>query len=168
MVKPNNLKGDKNMEYKRYGGNEDLYQSWKRNENESPLKVIMEGEYRGRHFVIGAHCTGNPNAYLEVDTADAIYCESEKDEYYDGGLNSVNGGSTYFGEAYWANDDTRTYVGWDYGHCRDYCARYPELGGRKWTLIDILMEIASAENEIDNANSNDPDYVSRQIKSAMG
>ena len=145
------------MDYKRYGGNKELYQIW--NDEEILLKVIMEGDYRGRHFVIGAYITGNPNAYLEVKETDTIYCESKEYEYYDGGLGRVNGGSTYFGRAYWNEDDKRTYVGWDYGHANDYNVRRPGFSeNRKWDLIDILMEIACAENEIETINENDPEY----------
>lgn len=148
------------MEYKRYGGNEDLY--WvDATDNDPKLKIIMEGDYRGRHFVIGAHRTGNPNAYLEVKKEDYINQEAQTYEHYDGGLNRVNGGSTYFGKAYWNTDDKRSYVGWDYGHAHDYNARYPGLEGTKWELIDILMEISCAENEIEALNDNDPDYWNR-------
>lgn len=150
------------MEYKRYGNNEDLYRA-NATEDEPVLKVIMEGDYRGRHFVIGAHRTGNPNAYIEVKKEDYIYQErKEYDCYnYDGGLSSVNAGSTYFGKAYWNTDDKKTYVGWDYGHAHDYNARNPNFGGTKWDIVDILMEIASAENEINTLNENDPDYWKR-------
>ena len=150
------------MEHKRYGGNEELYRANAKDEDPT-LNVIMEGDYRGRHFVIGAHCTGNPNAYLEAKDEDTISYESQNYENYDGGLNRVNGGSTYFGKAYWNKEDKRMYVGWDYGHSYDYNARHPNLGGRKWDLIDILMEIACAEDEIENLNANDPDYFERII-----
>lgn len=59
------------MEYKRYGGNENLYRFCV-SDDEPILKVVMEGDYRGRHFVIGAHRTGNPNAYLEVKPEDTV------------------------------------------------------------------------------------------------
>ena len=148
------------MEYKRYGKNEDLY--WAdAQDSDLKLKVIMEGTYKERHFVIGAHRTGNPNAYIEMKTTDSMFVESKEYEDYDGGLNRVNGGSTYFGKAYWNEDDKRTYVGWDYGHADDYNARHPKLGGKKWDLIDILMEISVAECEIEMANEEDPEYWNR-------
>lgn len=149
------------MDYKRYGGNAELYR-WNATDDEPTLKVIMEGDFRGRHFVIGAHRTGNPNAYLEVKDADYINQEADEYEYYDGSLSNVNGGSTYFGKAYWNTDDKRTYVGWDYGHANDYNARHPGFGGRKWDLIDILMEIACAECEIEKLNEDDPEYLNRR------
>ena len=136
------------MDYKRYGKNEDLYQTWDRRNGESALKVIMEGEWRGRHFVIGAHCTGNPNAYLEVKEDDYVRLINGDHDRYDGNLISVNGGSTYYGDAYWDKNDHRTYVGWDYGHRNDYNCKRPLDGGKVWSLVDILMEIASAECEI--------------------
>lgn len=152
------------MDYKRYGKNDDLYQTWNRENGEPALKVIMEGDYRGRHFVIGAHCTGNPNAYLEVKKEDSMYCESEDYDCYDGNLCRVNGGSSYFGRAYWNKDDDRIYVGWDYGHGCDYNIRHPEFGGTVWKLVDIVMEIACAENEIETQNMDDPEYFNRLYK----
>ena len=146
------------MDYKRYGKNEDLYWADARDEDPS-LKVIMEGEYKERHFVIGAHRTGNPNAYIEIKTTDSMFIESKEYEDYDGGLCRVNGGSTYFGKAYWNKDDKKIYVGWDYGHADDYNARHPKLGGKKWDLIDILMEIAVAEYEIEIANEDDTEIL---------
>lgn len=156
------------MEYKRHGGNEDLYQdrsNWK--DGESPLKVIMEGTYRGRHFVIGAHRSGNPNAYLEVLPEDSMYADPasiKEDDYYDGNLSHVNCGSTYYGKAYWDENDPRVYVGWDYGHAYDYNVNYAAQDGTVWSLIDILMEVASAENEIQMQNENDGEYWNRICK----
>lgn len=152
------------MDYKRYGGNEDLYQTWDRENGEPALKVIMEGDYRGRHFVIGAHHCGHPNAYLEVKKEDSMYCETKDYDYYDGSLCRVNGGSTYFGKAYWDQSDNRTYVGWDYGHAHDYVASMPYGGETVWSIVDILMEIACAENEIEVENENDSEYFNRLYK----
>ena len=148
------------MKYKRYGGNEDLYTFF---EKDTPLKVIMEGDYKERHFVIGAHHTGHPDAYLEVKESDYIFEDSYSYDNYDGGLSKVHGGSTYFGRAYWDDNDKRTYVGWDYGHACDYHARY-NPGGDKYDLIDILMDISRAECEIEQLNDEDPDYWNRVRK----
>lgn len=149
------------MEYKRYGKNEDLYRA-NATEDEPTLKIIMEGTYKERHFVIGAHRLGNPNAYLEAEKEDVIYQEAKEfGKNYDGGLSLVHGGSTYFGKAYWDKSDDKTYVGWDYGHADDYCAHSPKFEGKKWELIDILMDIASAETEINMMNDDDPTYYAR-------
>lgn len=152
------------MDYKRYGGNEDLYRA-NATDDEPRLKVVMEGEWRGRHFVIGAHWLGNPNAYVEVKDPDYINWEAGQYEDFDGGLYGVNCGSTYFGKAYWDTNDNRKYVGWDYGHAYDYNARYPQLGGKMWDLIDILMEIASAITEIEYLNEHDLEYFNRVSES---
>lgn len=85
--------------------------------------------------------------------------ESKSYVEYDGGLCRVHGGSGYFGNAYWNKDDKKIYVGWDYGHIDDYDARHPESGGKKWSLIDILMEIAVAEYEIEIANEDDTEIL---------
>ena len=151
------------MEYKRYGDNGDLYRA-NAAENEPKLKVIMEGDYRERHFVIGAHRGGYPNAYLEVKPTDTMIQEAKKYEDYEGNINRVYQGSSYFGKAYWDNSDSRTYVGWSYSGASSYCARHPEFEGKKWRLIDILMEIACAEDEIDTMNENDPDYLNRLLE----
>lgn len=148
------------MEYKRYGKNEDLYRSDPMDE-EPILKVILEGTYKGRRFVIGAHHGGFPDAYLEVQENDYIFVESKKYEGYDGNLCKVHGGSTYFGKAYWDEEDNRTYVGWDYSHLGDFSARWPNFGGTRYTLIDILMDVAVAETEIEYSNDEDEDYFNR-------
>ena len=131
------------MEYKRYGGNEDLYRY---NRYDGTDKVIMEGEFKERHFVILAHHGGHPNAYLEVKKTDSMYKRDPKE--YDDFLWTVHCGSTYYGNAYWDENDKRTYVGWDYGHYGDYSEAFPDNNDTKWDIIDILMEIAGACTEI--------------------
>ena len=122
------------------GGNDSLYQI----NDES--KVVVDGDFKGRHFVILAHYMGHPNAYIEVKDTDEIYKRDQK-EYLDF-LQTVHGGSTYYGKAYWDANDLRTYVGWDYNHCDDYTALFFGCG-TKYTVMDILMEVACAWTELE-------------------
>lgn len=146
------------MFYKKYGKDKDLYRPW--GSIATPgLDIVLEGEYRGRQFIIGAHNNGYPVAYLEVKKSDIIYDETthsysilDTTLYHSDILSSVNGGSTYFGTPYWDPHDERKYVGWGYCHYRDYTTLMPEEGGKKWRLIEILMEVAAAEQEISMFN----------------
>lgn len=157
--------------FKRYGKNEDLYQWWDCYDgpDERRAKIIVEGDYRERHIVIAAHHSGTPNAYIEVRPWDSICYDDEGHKYSDewmiGTLNSVHRGSTYYGPAYWDQSDDRLYLGWDYGHGEDLwigpCNRIVN-DGYKWSVIEILMDIASASSELEMANYNDPEYFDRE------
>lgn len=120
-------------------------------------KVLLEGDYWGRHFVILRYRQGHPNAYMEVLPDDWIKTqepseyakEHHYDDRYDSFSGNVNGGATYYGGAYWDDKDNRTYIGWDYGHCGDYDAWFSRNSGKedtghKWTIIEILMDVVHA------------------------
>lgn len=121
-------------------------------ENEDVLLRVLEGDWNGRHFVIGGHRTGNPNAYVQ------IFDEKEKVTAWC--CNSIDGGITYnyesdsTGKAYWNNEDNRKYVGWDYGHSGDYnsyCDKPEEIGDdcHKWSLTEIMMQISAFIAELE-------------------
>lgn len=113
--------------------------------------VVVSGDYgygTKRHFVIVCNSLGFPCAYLEVKNNDWAEKnkQSEPDccDPYDMFEGWVHGGYTYYGKAYWDKEDNRTYVGWDYGHCDDYSPSMPKCDGHKWTIYEILMDVAQA------------------------
>lgn len=137
----NNIKADENRKVYVLGANE----------------VLMEGDYEDRHFAIVRHSLGFPDAYVEIKEDDYIYkadCEdSPRYELYEG---CVHGGATFYDRCYWNDEDHRWYLGWDYGHCGDYQEYHGpyEIGddgddhGKKWTLAEILMQIAGVISDI--------------------
>ena len=122
---------------------------------EQPI-LLLEGDYWGRHFAIVRHRLGFPDAYIEVKPDDYIMSvEGEGCDKYDSTSMYVNGGATYYGSAYWNKDDKRTYVGWDYAHAGDYypCSYFPDNEGHKWTVYEILMDVAHAVEGMERDNN---------------
>lgn len=150
---------DKGLKYERYGGNDALYRSYEERHSEGAVrtKVVMKGEYKGRHFMIGASNLGYPVAYVEVLEKDN-YIMDEREEWRSDKIGCVDGSSNYYGRAYWDPTDKRKYIGWDYGHCDDFMGHEPKDdpdpwklrdNGHKWKLCEILMEISEAIMEIE-------------------
>ena len=118
-------------------------------------QVLMEGDYEDRHFAIVRRSLGFPDAYVEIKEDDYIYkadCEdSQRYELYQG---CVHGGATFYDRCYWNKEDNRWYLGWDYGHCGDYQEYHPYTEedsyetDKKWTLAEILMQIAGVIADI--------------------
>ena len=126
---------------------------------------LMEGMYYNRHFVVLRHKSGHPNAYLEVLDDDWIKTveptdyakEHGWDDRYDAFSGYINGGATYYGEAYWDAEDKRTYIGWDYGHCDDYDPWWSQVSGKedtghKWNFVEIMMDVAHAYDAFERDN----------------
>ena len=117
--------------------------------------VVMEGDYRGRHFVI-VNCRSHPCAYIEVKDKDAIarcykmHCMTCGNDCVDCVDIMVHGGPTFYGSSIWDKHDQRSYVGWDYAHLGDYiddgvCVRgIDRVDDKRWTIEEILMDVASA------------------------
>ena len=136
-------------------------------ENQNPYalgvsQVLMEGDYEERHFVIIRHEDGFPNAYVEIKEDDWI-CQAELDGEYDRRYDlyegCVHGGATFYGQCYWNKDDTRWYLGWDYDHLGDYHEYHPydnkeKDHGKKWAIVEILMQIAGVIADIRWQNDN--------------
>lgn len=128
--------------------------------------IVIEGDYEGRHFVVLRHHSGHPNAYVEVLKDDCLCKEGPSefgkthgyDDRYEHFSGNVHGGATYYGYAYWDDQDERTYIGWDYGHLGDYVPAWEPLSyiedeGYRWSIAEILMDVAHAVDgfEYDNA-----------------
>lgn len=154
--------------------NDSLYEYWDCHDGHDKriAKIIMEGDHMERHFCVVAHHTGNPNAYVEVFPWDSVLYDVEgcilPEEWRSDALGSVHCGSTYYGGAYWNRDDNRTYLGWDYGHAGDYQVLPAKWGLRedahKWTVNEILMDIARANLELETMNDDDENYYNRKIE----
>jgi len=111
-------------------------------------EVLHSGEYKGYKFCImnlGTH----PTAYVECKLEN---CNGYEDERFDN--ISVHGGFTYFGEAYWSEENT-AYIGWDYAHFMDYAGyeeRFPahlrSVENKKWTTSEIFEEVKSVIDQL--------------------
>ncbi len=42
---------------------------------------------------------------------------------------------------YWANNDFRIYIGWDYGHLEDYSRYNNDTDTKKWTVAEIREDV---------------------------
>jgi len=100
------------LKYERYGKNEDLYRTYEERhaEGAARTKVVMKGIYKGRHFVIGASNIGYPVAYVEVLESDKDFI-NEQEECRAEAICCVDGGSNYYGGAYWDETDPRKSLG---------------------------------------------------------
>ena len=163
-----------------YGDKKDkkwLYENWDCYDgpDKRHARMVVEGDYtteEKRHFVIVAHHTGTPNAYIQVFPWDSIFYDEEgpiREDWRSDSLSSVHCGSTYYGPAYWNREnDDRTYIGWDYGHAGDYTELPAHWGivdeGHKWNVAEIMMEIARAAYELDERNEEDNEYWDRRKK----
>lgn len=106
-------------------------------------KVLLEGYWKNRHFVIGKNKFCEPVLYVEVKKDDICYEEGIGDDYY--------------GKAYWLPESergNRMYTGWDHGHAGDYSPyeayKYGMVDGYKWPLTEMLMEIADKVAYLDH------------------
>lgn len=113
--------------------------------------ILLEGDYEERHFIIVRTRMGHPCAYVETKPDDWAYSQKpgEWSEQYDVYDVYVHGGATYYGKLSWDHNN-RIYLGWDYAHMGDYDYCFNE--GYKWTLPEILMDIARAVDGIDRQN----------------
>lgn len=135
---------------KRFGTDEDLYEYV---EGKREPKVVLDGEFDGRHFVIISNRKGWPTAYVSVKDNDYIAThELENGDCRYDCLHSVHGEGTYYGNAYWDSNDSNIYVGWDYAHLGDYIstpyATFSERAGHKYTIDEILVSCILAIAEL--------------------
>lgn len=66
---------------------------------------VAEGDFRGRHFVIGINWFGVPVLYIECKDED--HADDNNGEDFVGKIGQSGG---------WRDGDDRRYFGWDYGH----------------------------------------------------
>lgn len=111
-----------------------IYQSTRKQE------IIEEGEYKGVKYAI-INQGLFPTAYVE----NILNVDDYADELI-GGVD-VHCGFNFCSVPYWKDDESTTYLGWDYGHLGDYIGYYedeiPSFGDKKWTYEEILAEVHS-------------------------
>ena len=141
----------------------DLYSVSGKRYTEKGLDIVMEGDYKGRHFIINRY-GGHPNGYIEVKPTDYIFFgeldEELMDCRYDLYEGRIHGGMTYFGKINELNGDERVYIGWDYAHLGDHIEYSDKLQlppvdtpkDKKWTLPEVLMDVARAWDGITDQN----------------
>lgn len=158
----------KSMEFKRLHNVKDLYEF----EELEKTKIYIEGKFRGRRFAIGKNRLCDPVAYVELFPDEVEYYKAQLgpndgiDVLYDVIGDSVHGGLSYSGKAYWLDENERDdtiYIGWDYGHADDYNPRNEKNGYYldysdgtevevyRWSIAEIMMEIAIQINLLDDS-----------------
>lgn len=103
--------------------NEMIYQG-----HEENRKILYRGIYKDTVFYVVSYGS-HPCAYVRADVpesfVDYIYC---------------HGGITFYDDAFEQFDAKGKYIGWDYAHSGDYNGMSPVLGGKKWTVSEIIEE----------------------------
>lgn len=113
---------------------------------------VAEGDFRGRHFVIGINWFGVPVLYIECKDEDGMEDNSHED--YVGKIGF---------DGKWREGDERRYFGWDYHHDYQWEPEYamsqafglhkkphwnPD-NGHKYNLVELLMEVGEKVAEIE-------------------
>ncbi len=101
-------------------------------------EILDEGDYNGKHYVI-TYMGNHPCAYVEFNY------EFERDSklwenvpcHWDANYLDI-GPWTYH---YKNNDDSRIYIGWDYGHLNDYSRFDNDISLKKWTVKEIREDV---------------------------
>ena len=121
------------------------------------IELLFRNIYKGYNFYIfnlGTH----PTAYIEIPKDNKLYGK-RYNEIYDMGYDiDVHGGLTYSDNELIGIKSNDWFIGWDYAHCDDYAGYYMDMpiefqiGGKKWTTVEIIKECESAINQIININ----------------
>lgn len=108
--------------------------------------TLENGTYRGRRYRIGTNSFGAPVAYVQVfdedreetvSNPDGILAHIDTFEYFPYEC-------TYYGKAYWNDNDPNTYAGWDHMNYAVYCQALngmPGYDGRRYTFDEVLNEV---------------------------
>jgi len=121
-------------------------------QKERKVELLYKGKYKGFNYYIvnlGTH----PTAYVEISKGNRYYEES----YYD--INDIlaHGGLTYSESYLYAGECVITnswFIGWDYGHFRDYSGllgmglAIDTRSLKKWTTGEIKTECEDVINQI--------------------
>lgn len=99
--------------------------------------VVDSGEYKDHKWYIVSYGS-HPCAYVETDAPKKV-----RDNI------SVHGGITYEGKAFDEFDSAGRIIGWDYHHCSDMDAAYWDLGGKVWTLPEIMDDVRSVIDQLE-------------------
>ena len=101
-------------------------------------EILDEDDYNGRHYVI-TYTGSHPCAYVEFNDEFERDSELWENVPCNRGANFLNRGPwTYH---YNINDDSRIYIGWDYGHLEDYSRYNNDTDTKKWTVKEIREDV---------------------------
>lgn len=130
-----------------------------RPQDEFPAYVLATGEHKGyRYYVVNLNGR-HPCAYIRVPRGEfpAGLNSDVLDSYVD-----VHGGFTYSESSilYAPYSKDWWYIGWDYGHYRDYAGYYqnePEgsclRNTKRWTTEEIVAECEACCAELDRLHT---------------
>ena len=109
-------------------------------------RVLMRGSKGGYDWVIVAR-ENFPCAYVRIPEGHLLYGV----HYYvlshlrDDCDIKCHGDITWTGafpdKSLVQTEDDAWWMGWDYGHGGDYCASFPDLGGKMWTTVEIMSHV---------------------------
>lgn len=91
-------------------------------------KILFRGIYKDTVFYVvsyGSHPCAYVRATVPESFIDYIPC---------------HGGITFHDNAFEQFDVKGEYIGWDYAHCDDYNGASPVIGGKQWTVSEIIEE----------------------------
>ena len=103
-------------------------------------RLVGSGNYKGIDWYILNNNGRYPLAYVQVYADSLTVPISKINELVNGGITY---GYDYDGYCYWNEEDTRKYIGWDYGHFGDYCNcdGLRDFMDKKWTYNEIRKQI---------------------------
>lgn len=119
--------------------------------------LIAQGFYNGLNYYVKNINGIHPTAYVEIPQGHKAF---EKDfcNYDLPQLIEVHGGVTYQDSVLLTVDDNgergHKFVGWDYGHARDFAGYYIgtrgvlEMTSKRWTVEEIIAECKEAIDQI--------------------
>ena len=111
------------------------------------IELLYNDIYRGYHFYIlnlGTH----PTVYVEIPKNHKYFQKS----YIDIENIYVHGGLTYSDDflmtSYGTIMKNSWFIGWDYGHCDDYC--FDLNDGKVWTTEEIIEDCINVINQLND------------------
>lgn len=106
-------------------------------------EILESGEYKGHKWAI--RTLGRyPCAYITVNGG-MTYEEAES-------LKTPHCGISYASDSYGRlgfMDKSCSWIGWDFGHCCDFNAMFPNCGGDKHTIAEIRKNIYDVIDEVE-------------------
>lgn len=115
-------------------------------------KILYRGIYKDTVFYVvsyGSHPCAYVRSTVPESFIDYIPC---------------HGGITYHDKAFEQFDAKVEYIGWDYAHSGDYNGMSPVLGGKQWTVSEIIEEAKQVIDFVLYAQNFDFDAIKLNIE----